>query len=103
MKNDSKKTWNFINQLISNKNKNSTYELKIDGEVTSEPNKIAQTFNEYFSTIAANLDNSIPVSNDNPLRFLSSNHNSFSCKNALQYFFTDQYCIIMRKEENIFI
>ena len=77
IKNDSKKTWKYINSLLKNKSKNETIELKENESMISDPIKVAQKFNDYFSKIASDLDKSIPLSIDDPLQFIPNHNHSF--------------------------
>jgi len=77
IKNDSKKTWKYINQLIKSKSRHSITELKENGILIDDPEKIAKKFNEYFTNVASDLDNQIPVINDDPLKFISDHNSSF--------------------------
>ena len=54
---NSRKQWQMINSLLNRKNK-KTGSIKIqdsDGKLISNPNSVAESFNDYFSNIAANL------------------------------------------------
>lgn len=59
-KNDVKKTWVAINNLL-NRTKKSQFpnEFNIDGQSVSDPNIIADKFNEYFSEVASTLASNI--------------------------------------------
>ena len=50
--------------------KNET-SLEINGEASSNPEAVANKFNEYFSSIAANLAEKIPTVNVDPLSYIS--------------------------------
>ena len=59
--NNAKNTWKGIKSII---NVNSTMRsqptpLLVNNELINEPNKIANEFNNYFSTIAINLQSKI--------------------------------------------
>ena len=56
-----KKTWSGIKSIINIHivNKSAPKSLLVDGEVTSDPNKIVNGFNDYFSTVADKLQKSI--------------------------------------------
>ena len=64
---DSKSTWKVIHSVLkpNSKKKNET-SLEINGEATSNPEAVANKFNEYFSSVAANLDEKIPTANVAP-------------------------------------
>ena len=72
-KNNSKKTWNLLNELINKrKNKNSEPPTKfIDGKGKAcEKHKISHGFNEYFSSVGCQLEKNIPPSDIHHLDFL---------------------------------
>ena len=78
-----KQTWKSVNRYFRNKGstKFSNIVLERNGvEYTSDAD-IAEIFNEYFSSIATNLDHNIPNSSVNPDDYLRSpNLNSFNCR-----------------------
>jgi len=56
-----KASWKLLNSLLSNKPKsNSIPSINIDGKEISDKREIAETFNEYFSTIGSNLAKQVP-------------------------------------------
>ena len=59
-KNDSRKQWQMINNLLGRKNKTLDLNKLInsDGASVSSPKAIAECFNDYFSNIAGNLKQS---------------------------------------------
>ena len=55
-KNDAKNTWKLINSLMSRNNKsNLIKEIKVDDQIISENNEIAEAFNDYFINIGTKL------------------------------------------------
>ena len=58
----------------NSKKKNET-SLEINGESTSNPEAVANKFNEYFSSVATNLAEKIPTANVDPLSFISRQQN----------------------------
>ena len=79
-KNDVKKTWNLINKLLSNKNnkRKCIKSLIVNENETNDCDVMANEFNTFFSTVARNLDQQIPVSHDSPLDGLTNSPpNSF--------------------------
>ena len=56
-KENSRKQWQMINDLLNRSRKKNTIKRLIneDGSVVNTPHGMAETFNEYFSNIAANL------------------------------------------------
>ncbi len=59
-KDNSKKQWQMINQLLNRGSKNSSIRKLIDdkGTVINTPSAIAESFNEYFANVASNLKES---------------------------------------------
>ena len=77
-KDNSRKQWQMINELLNRKKKNVQVSKLIDGEgkILNSASEIAENFNEYFANIASNLKNDInnkseAVNSDNSyLQFL---------------------------------
>ena len=77
-KNDLKKTWSTINNILSNNKKikdinriicnNTTYTCSAD---------IAKIFNNFFCSIGSVYDSKIPNSDMNPCKFINVNHPNF--------------------------
>ena len=60
-KNDSRRTWQTINELTSRKsNTCSIKELIVNGVSINKTTNLANVFNEHFSTIGPKLANEIP-------------------------------------------
>ena len=76
-RNDPKKTWKHINRLIKTNLRSKNIELKVNGTLINNPIQVAEKFNEYFSTIAAELDGSIPSSNQDPISYLDNHASNF--------------------------
>ena len=77
MKSDIKGTWRLLNEILDRKQKDSISELLINGETSSDPVLIANTFNNFFSSISSELRDSLPpVNNSNPFNILPSCRNS---------------------------
>ena len=56
--------WNAINEVLkpnSSENKPAVRSLVFNNETYSDELEIAQIFNEYFSTVAKKLHDSIPI------------------------------------------
>ena len=72
-KNNSRKTWDTLNEIINKKQKsNLTLPSKFldnQGNVYDGDN-IADGFNNFFSTIGSNLEKNIPAPNNSPLEYL---------------------------------
>ncbi|MEM9001882.1 MAG: reverse transcriptase family protein [Bacteroidota bacterium] len=71
-KSDPRKLWNTLLQLTrKNKHKNELPELfEIENKLETNPQKIAHHFNNFFSTVGASLDASLPPSTSDPLQYL---------------------------------
>lgn len=68
---DSSSTWKTIRLLAGNKEKyDSNISLNIEGSRSSNPDQIVNAFNQYFTSIADNIANDIPVSNVSPLVYM---------------------------------
>ena len=63
---DPKKTWEGINQILNKKKHNSQANiiLTVNNKPITEPSKISNQFNQFFSTIANNIQNNIPKVDD---------------------------------------
>ena len=61
---NSKKLWNQLKKLgySSKKKENSSVVLEIEGETCFDPKKVANCFNNFFTTVASNLVDKLPPS-----------------------------------------
>ena len=77
--NDIRKTWTGIKNIISIRavTKNQPTSMLIENEFTTDPSKIAEGFNSYFSTIAEKLQQNIIFADNNFTSYLNTplNHN----------------------------
>ena len=72
-KRDLKKTWSVLNDLLGNNRKKPLPDsFTINNSTVSDPQLIADGFNEYFVNIGPNLASKIPPSNTNFNSFLTS-------------------------------
>ena len=74
-KNNTKKLWQAVNKLT----KNSTIKvgkttIVKDNRILSNPDLIANEFNQYFSSIATELEAKLPPSPTDPMSYLTENH-----------------------------
>ena len=79
--NDSKKTWQTINELTGRKSNKSTVNgLMINKESISDPKKICNSFNKFFAEIGPQLANKIPRSGINHSfeNYLTKTNSKFS-------------------------
>ena len=77
-KNDSKKTWKQINDLISSRNQYKQHNyFKTNDSILTDHTDIANNFNSYFTNIGPNLPNKIlNVNPMNPLSYLNTLDNN---------------------------
>ena len=76
--NNIKKTWEGMNRLMGKSKVRSTVKsITVDNVKVTESQKIAHSFNDYFSTVAEKLEADLPQSNYVPIRPLNSPTNSF--------------------------
>ena len=67
-------TWKLINSLMSRRSdKCSVRTLVVDGFETHNEMQIADSFNEYFSNVAINLESDIPHHDKSPTDYISAN------------------------------
>ena len=79
-KRDPKNTWRLINELTSRKTSvnNNVKAIKQEGVTLTNSADIANTFNNYFTTIGDNLANKIACSDVNPISYMSPVNGAFS-------------------------
>ena len=74
---DMRKTWNHIRKLVSfGDGKHTIDEINVNDSVISNHGDIARCFNDYFCSVASTIDNSLPVSDLNPLSYIDYNAHS---------------------------
>ena len=70
-----KKMWSGINTIISHKSSTSSSINKIkgkDGNLTSDPSKMSNIFNDFYVNVADGITKTIPLTPKSPLDYLSS-------------------------------
>lgn len=79
---DQKKTWQNINNMIRIKYKNnSIQEISVNDEPIKVPQDIADSFNNYFTNVAVELDRNIPPPTISPLQYMEAqNLDSFEAQ-----------------------
>ena len=79
-KRDPKNTWRLINELTSRKTSvnSNVKDIKQEGVTLTNSADIANTFNNYFTTIGDNLANKIPCSDVNHTTYISPVNSAFS-------------------------
>jgi len=71
VKGDSAATWRIINSLTNRKrNKTSPVQILSNGNMMSRPIDIAGSFNNYFATVAEELDNHIAHTDKSPMSYM---------------------------------
>ena len=72
-KNNMKKTWKGIREIINTKSSMSCIShIYHNGQTITEPITIANTFNNFFTSIGQSINDSIPQTNINPLSYLTN-------------------------------
>ena len=78
---DIRKTWSGIKNIINirSSTKGQPSSMLIDNELETDPTKIANGFNSYFSSIAEKLQQNLPFGDDNFMKYLNTplDHNFF--------------------------
>jgi len=68
---DPKTTWRTVNALVARRgDKPVVRELSIGNEILTRPIDIANNFNSYFATVAADLENNIPTTVVSPMDYM---------------------------------
>lgn len=62
--NSIKKVWRVISELTQNKIKASNTSINVDGDVISNPHKVANTFNAYFKSVPEEIVSNLSASYD---------------------------------------
>lgn len=76
-KGNSKGTWKYIDKLLGRNKENYPAAFNIDNSETTDDNKIAESFNQYFADIPYTVQNSLSNTQSNYLHLVKSNINSF--------------------------
>jgi hypothetical protein len=77
---DARKTWkNIRNVLNPNKSFRPKVSLTSNGATFHNPEDTSKIFNDYFSSVATDLENQIPVNNVDPLQYMTPHCQSFVC------------------------
>ena len=75
-RNDCKKTWNVLNELLGRTKCDSLCTLEIDGEISENKELISNKFNNYFANVTTEIVRSLPTSNVSFTQFLHGNYPS---------------------------
>ena len=73
-KNDMKKTWKGIRQIVNIKNPSisNTTQINLNGTNLTDPTQIANAFNNFFVNVGPNTGRSIPISFKKPATYLKN-------------------------------
>ena len=78
-KSDPRKTWRLINELQFRQNKSTKVsQVKTGNQVFTSPGDIAEAFNNHFTNIGQSLAQEIPISEIDPLAYVSPVEGVFS-------------------------
>ena len=67
-----KNTWNLLNELMNRKTStNQITEIRSGAESITDSKNIAETFNEFFTSIGPKISNSVPSVNKDPLSYIT--------------------------------
>ena len=70
-KNNMKKTWNGINELMRSNNRYTNInQIQHNNEFINDPMLIVETFNNFFANVGPDVDKSIPKTPISPFNFL---------------------------------
>lgn len=71
-KNDIKNTWKLINSAIGKAKSFSCNSLTIDNKITENPQELANSFKDHFSSAPQNLINDLPLAQTQFSKYLKS-------------------------------
>ena len=67
-----KKTWQTLKEVIGKQRCNQMLSsITIRDEVCTDPNRIADEFNDYFASVGPDLERQIPIANTDPRHYLT--------------------------------
>jgi len=72
-RNNVKKTWSLIKNILGTRPRESIKGILLDNELITDEVHMANIFNKYFSSVANELNSSIPVSHSCPMSYLNDN------------------------------
>ena len=77
-KNDIKKTWNLIKKLMSHTiDEKSIKSIMMNNTSYDDELDLAEIFNTYFSQVAHQLNDQLPINDTDPLNYVTTNPHSF--------------------------
>ena len=80
--NNMKLLWSGLNSIISNNNSKTNIISKlndVNGNLTTDPTEIANTFNNFFKNVAGNTTKGIPRTRKSPLDYLGTRSEHSFC------------------------
>ena len=81
-RNNGKKTWETISEILKNKNKKTKVTdtfITSNGVPCTDNTDIANNFNIYFSTVGNTLAANLPQTDNDPIELIESNPDNFFC------------------------
>ena len=75
-RNNCKKTWSVLNELLGRKKRDNLCNLEINGEISDDKELISNKFNDYFANVTTEIVNSLPTPDVSFSQFLSGNYSS---------------------------
>jgi len=75
---DMKKTWTYLKEAICKNYDRSTLPtmFEVDNVKMNDPNKIAQSFNEFFSNVGPKVNKEVPTTNKKYTDYLENHPNN---------------------------
>ena len=64
---NSRKIWKIYNNILGKERKSRDIVIKVDGADCSDQTVVCNKLNDFFISIASNINDSIPASNKSPL------------------------------------
>ena len=81
-RNNGKKTWETISEILKNKNKKTKVTdtfITSNGVPCTDNTDIANNFNKYFTTVGNTLAANLPQTDNDPIELIESNPDNFFC------------------------
>ena len=77
---NSRKIWKIYNNILGKERKSKDIVIKVDGADYSDQTVVCNKLNDYFISIANNINDSTPASNKSPLEYMGDRlPHSFFC------------------------
>ena len=81
-RNNGKKTWETIGEILKNKNRKTTVTdtfITPNGKTCTDKTETANNFNKYFTTVGNTLAANLPQTGNDPIELIESNPDNFFC------------------------